>query len=84
VKDNIDVAGLPTTAACEAFKYYPTESAPTVQALLDAGEHLCSLYGPFTILTRQLFIALGSHMCPGRLITADRACLFPGYLALKV
>ena len=38
VKDNIDVVGLPTTAACEAFRYTPSESAPTVQTLIDAGE----------------------------------------------
>ncbi|CAK0787066.1 hypothetical protein CVIRNUC_010282 [Coccomyxa viridis] len=37
VKDNIDVAGLPTTASCEAFRYIPAESAPVVQVLLDAG-----------------------------------------------
>lgn len=37
VKDNIDVAGMPTTAACPAFAYTPTEHAPAVQRLLDAG-----------------------------------------------
>lgn len=37
VKDNIDVAGLPTTAACPAFAYTPKTSAPAVQRLLDAG-----------------------------------------------
>jgi allophanate hydrolase len=37
VKDNIDVAGLPTTAACPAFSYVPAESAPVVQRILDAG-----------------------------------------------
>ena len=37
VKDNIDVAGLPTTAACPAYAYVPTETAPVVQRLLDAG-----------------------------------------------
>jgi allophanate hydrolase len=37
IKDNIDVAGLPTTAACPAYEYLPTRSAPTVQALVDAG-----------------------------------------------
>ena len=37
VKDNIDVAGLPTTAACPAFAYTPAESAPAVQRLLAAG-----------------------------------------------
>ncbi|MDP9440976.1 MAG: allophanate hydrolase [Actinomycetota bacterium] len=37
VKDNIDVAGLPTTAACPAFAYEPAASAPVVQRLVDAG-----------------------------------------------
>lgn len=37
VKDNIDVAGLPTTAACPGFSHLARESAPVVQRLLDAG-----------------------------------------------
>ncbi|MEZ5644260.1 MAG: allophanate hydrolase [Burkholderiaceae bacterium] len=37
VKDNIDVAGWPTTAACPAFAYTPREHAKPVQMLLDAG-----------------------------------------------
>jgi allophanate hydrolase len=37
VKDNIDVAGLPTTAACPAFADTPIETAPVAQRLLDAG-----------------------------------------------
>lgn len=37
VKDNIDVAGLPTTAACPAFSYTASKSATAVQKLLDAG-----------------------------------------------
>jgi len=37
VKDNIDVAGLTTTAACPAFAYVPERSATAVQRLLDAG-----------------------------------------------
>jgi allophanate hydrolase len=37
VKDNIDAAGLPTTAACPDFAYLPGVSAPAVQRLLDAG-----------------------------------------------
>lgn len=36
-KDNVDVAGMPTTAACPAFTYVPEESAVAVQALEDAG-----------------------------------------------
>jgi allophanate hydrolase len=37
VKDNIDVAGLPTTAACPAFAHMPQHSATVVQRLMDAG-----------------------------------------------
>jgi len=37
VKDNIDVAGLPTTAACPDYRYEPAETAPVVQRLVDAG-----------------------------------------------
>jgi allophanate hydrolase len=37
VKDNIDVAGMPTTAACPAFSYDPARSATVVARLLDAG-----------------------------------------------
>jgi len=37
VKDNIDVAGVPTTAACPAFSYVPAESAPVVDRLRSAG-----------------------------------------------
>ncbi|HEY3620907.1 MAG TPA: allophanate hydrolase, partial [Roseiarcus sp.] len=37
VKDNIDVAGLPTTAACPAFAHRPVKSAFVVERLEDAG-----------------------------------------------
>lgn len=37
VKDNIDVAGLPTTAACPAFSYMPAQDANTVARLRAAG-----------------------------------------------
>ncbi len=39
-KDNIDAAGLPTTAGCPAFAYTPPASAFAVQKLLDAGASL--------------------------------------------
>lgn len=37
VKDNIDVATRPTTAACPAFTYTPAATAPAVERLLAAG-----------------------------------------------
>ncbi|MDD2878276.1 MAG: allophanate hydrolase [Acidiphilium sp.] len=37
VKDNIDVAGLPTTAACPAFSYMPMQDATVVARLRAAG-----------------------------------------------
>ena len=37
VKDNVDVAGLPTTAACPGYAYVPDVDAPTVAALRKAG-----------------------------------------------
>lgn len=37
VKDNIDVQGLPTTAACPDFQYMPVEDATVVKLFRDAG-----------------------------------------------
>jgi allophanate hydrolase len=37
VKDNIDLAGQPTTAACPEFSYLPEKNAFVVQRLIDSG-----------------------------------------------
>jgi allophanate hydrolase len=37
VKDNIDAAGLPTTAGCPNYAYTPTKSATVVERLVAAG-----------------------------------------------
>jgi allophanate hydrolase len=37
IKDNIDLAGVKTTAACPEFAYVPERSATVVQKLIDAG-----------------------------------------------
>lgn len=37
IKDNIDLAGIPTTAACPEYAYTPERSAAVVQRLIDAG-----------------------------------------------
>jgi allophanate hydrolase len=37
IKDNIDLAGIPTTAACPEFAYTPRQHAYVVECLIDAG-----------------------------------------------
>ncbi|MDY6980344.1 MAG: allophanate hydrolase [Pseudomonadota bacterium] len=37
IKDNIDLAGIPTTAACAEFSYVPGKSAFVVEQLIQAG-----------------------------------------------
>lgn len=37
IKDNIDLSGVPTTAACDAYSYTPKQSAKVVQLLIEAG-----------------------------------------------
>lgn len=37
IKDNIDLASIPTTAACPDYAYTPATSATVVQKLIDAG-----------------------------------------------
>jgi allophanate hydrolase len=37
IKDNIDLAGVPTTAACPEFAYVPVETATAVARLIAAG-----------------------------------------------
>lgn len=37
IKDNIDLAGIPTTAACAAYSYVPKASSPVVEKLIQAG-----------------------------------------------
>lgn len=37
IKDNIDLAGVPTTAGCPDYAYTPSHSAPVVERLIAAG-----------------------------------------------
>lgn len=37
IKDNIDLAGVPTTAGCPEYAYSPVKSAPVVERLIAAG-----------------------------------------------
>src|SRR6266699_1498613 len=37
IKDNIDLANVPTTAGCPDYTYTPAESAPVVARLIAAG-----------------------------------------------
>lgn len=60
VKDNIDVSGYPTTAACEAFRYQPTHSAAVVDALLAAGVVTPILMANFANSTLTLLLRVPS------------------------
>lgn len=69
VKDNIDVAGLPTTAGCREFAYRPTATAVAIDRLRDAGAVVlgktnldqfgCGLAG-----TRSPYGAVRNSRCP--------------------
>ena len=37
IKDNIDLAEVPTTAGCPGFSYSPSRNATVIEALVDAG-----------------------------------------------
>lgn len=37
IKDNIDLAGIPTSAGCEAFTYIPDNHAHVIEQLINAG-----------------------------------------------
>lgn len=71
VKDNIDVAGLPTTAACPSFAYEPAVTAPAVQRLLDAGAVVVGKsnldqFATGLVGTRSPYGAVESPVAPGR------------------
>lgn len=74
VKDNIDVAGLPTTAACPDFSHIPTETAPAVERLLAAGALLLG-----KVNLDQFATGLNGSRSPyGTPRNALRADLIPG------
>jgi allophanate hydrolase len=71
VKDNIDVAGLPTTAGCPAFAYEPEASAPVVERLVAAGAVVAGKtnldqFATGLVGTRTPYGALESPVAPGR------------------
>ncbi len=71
VKDNIDVAGLPTTAACPGFAYEAVESAPVVARLVAAGAVVVGKanldqFATGLVGTRSPYGACESPVAPGR------------------
>lgn len=71
VKDNIDVAGFPTTAGCPAYAYEPAASAPVVTRLEDAGavvvgKTVLDQFATGLVGTRSPWGALESPRAPGR------------------
>jgi allophanate hydrolase len=74
VKDNIDVAGLPTTAACPDYAYLPAEDAPAVARLLQAGALLLGKVNLDQFATGLVGVR-SPHGIPRNAIRAD---LVPG------
>jgi allophanate hydrolase len=71
VKDNIDVAGLPTTAGCPGCARIASEHAPVVAKLLDAGAILVGKtnldqFATGLVGTRSPYGALSSVCAPDR------------------
>ena len=72
VKDNIDVAGLPTTAACPSYAYTPARHATAVARLLDAGA-LClgktnlDQFATGLVGTRSPYGAVRNALLPDRI-----------------
>ena len=71
VKDNIDVAGLPTTAGCPAYSRLPDASAPVVERLVAAGATVMGKtnldqFATGLVGTRSPYGACESPAAPGR------------------
>jgi len=94
VKDNIDVAGYATTAACPAFSYQPKATNPVVQRLIDAGAifmgktnldqfatGLSGVRSPYGICKNpfdERFISGGSSSGSGWVVATGLACFSLG------
>jgi len=71
VKDNVDVVGFATTAACPSFRYEPVATAPAVQRLVDAGAVVVGKtnldqFATGLVGTRSPYGAVESPVAPGR------------------
>jgi allophanate hydrolase len=94
VKDNIDVGGLPTTAACPAFSYVPQRTASAVQKAIDAGAILIgktnmdqfatglvgtrSPYGACSSIYHADYISGGSSSGSGLAVAKGEVCFALG------
>jgi len=94
VKDNIDVQGWPTTAACPSFKYIAESTATVVRQLQVAGAVVMaktnldqfatglvgtrSPYGPVPNPFDKLFISGGSSSGSASLVSRGKVCFALG------
>lgn len=82
VKDNIDVAGIPTTASCPAYSYIPTTSATIVERMQAAGailigkntmDQFCSIGAQVVEVDLELFQEAGQMVFSGPLLVERMA-----------
>ncbi|MDY7103057.1 MAG: allophanate hydrolase [Actinomycetota bacterium] len=71
VKDNTDVAGVPTTAGCPSFAYTPDTSATVIERLVDAGATVVGKtnldqFATGLVGTRSPYGVVESPRAPGR------------------
>ena len=72
VKDNIDISGVPTTAACPAFAHTAVANATVVQKLIDAGavwlaKTNLDQFATGLVGTRSPYGAPASALAPGHI-----------------
>jgi allophanate hydrolase len=93
VKDNIDVAGMVTTAGCPAYAYEAERTAPAVQRLLDAGAVLVGKtnldqFATGLVGTRSPYgtphSALGTRLIPGGSSSGSAVAVAEGVVAFAL
>jgi hypothetical protein len=89
VKDNVDVAGMPTTAGCPKFQYHPDKSAPAMHALFEAGDITCRYSVPtihvINIVLHPAILATGIELITSLFSTPTivKPCVFNRWIIIS-